>query len=132
MNINAIILALRTDTSLSPVTVAKPIPLEFDLGNLTAFDTNPLDPTAYASNLESCLASTARDTAQLLINQILTSVPLKSTPDGVFAELPDPTTVLPREKPLPKPKEPTKWYCHCFLRIPQSYILIANLQGAIC
>ncbi|KAI5810238.1 ribosome biogenesis regulatory protein-domain-containing protein [Peziza echinospora] len=92
-----------------PVTVSKPIPLEFDLGELFAFDTNPLDPTSYESSREACLKAVARDGAQLLINQILTTVPLKSTPDGVFAELPDPLTALPREKPLPKPKEPTKW-----------------------
>lgn len=94
----------------SPVTVSKPIPLTFDLGELTAFDTNPLDPTSYTSSLETCLFTAARDGAQLLINQFLTTVPLKSTPDGVFAELPDPITPLPREKPLPKPKEPTKWF----------------------
>lgn len=90
--------------------MAKPIPLEFDLGELTAFDSNPLDRTSYSSDIESCLSSTARDGAQLIINQILTSVSLRSTPDGVLAELPDPITLLPREKPLPKAKEPTKWY----------------------
>ena len=92
------------------MTVTKPIPLEFDLGELTAFDSNPLDPTSYSSDLESCLSSAARDGAQLIINQILTSVPLKSTPEGVLVELPDSITTLPREKPLPKAKEPTKWY----------------------
>ncbi|KAF3916799.1 hypothetical protein ABW20_dc0108623 [Dactylellina cionopaga] len=91
-----------------PVTVTKPIPLTFDLGHLTAFDSNPLPPLN-PSNLEEILHSTARDSAQLLINQILTTVPLKSTQDGVFASLPDPITQLPREKPVPKPKEPTKW-----------------------
>ncbi|KAF8451520.1 ribosomal biogenesis regulatory protein, partial [Terfezia claveryi] len=92
-----------------PVTVSKPIPLAFDLGELTAFDNNPLDPASYISSLETCLSTAARDGAQLLINQILTTASLKSTSDGVFAELPDPITPLPREKPLPKPKEPTKW-----------------------
>ncbi|KAF3940228.1 hypothetical protein ABW19_dt0205968 [Dactylella cylindrospora] len=91
-----------------PVTVSKPIPLTFDLGHLAAFDTNPLPPLT-PSTLEADLHSTARDAAQLLINQILTTVPMKSTPDGVFAELPEPITQLPREKPVPKPKEPTKW-----------------------
>lgn len=98
----------------SPVTVSKPIPLTFDLGELTAFDANPLDLTSYTSSLETCLSTAARDGVQLLINQILTTVPLKSTPDGVFAELPDPITPLPREKPLPKPKEPTKWFISRF------------------
>ncbi|EPS41722.1 hypothetical protein H072_4370 [Dactylellina haptotyla CBS 200.50] len=91
-----------------PVNVTKPIPLTFDLGHLTAFDSNPLPPLTPA-NLEETLYSTARDSAQLIINQILTTVALKSTQDGVYATLPDPITQLPREKPVPKPKEPTKW-----------------------
>jgi len=37
---------------------------------------------------------------------------MKSALDGVYAELPDPVTLLPREKPLPKAKKPTKWFVH--------------------
>ncbi|KAK6509113.1 Rhodanese- sulfurtransferase [Arthrobotrys musiformis] len=91
-----------------PVTVTKPIPLTYDLAHLTAFDSNPLPPLTPQS-LEQTLHSTSRDAAQLLINQILTTVPLTSTQDGVFATLPAPITPLPREKPVPKPKEPTTW-----------------------
>jgi len=91
------------------VTVDKPIPFEFDMGNLAAFDTNPIDPETYRTDREACLHAAARDGAQALINQVLTALPLKSTADGVFAELPDPVTPLPREKPVPKPKEPSKW-----------------------
>ncbi len=29
--------------------------------------------------------------------------------EGRIAQLPEPTTQLPRAKPLPKPREPTKW-----------------------
>ncbi|KAJ6259862.1 hypothetical protein Dda_5506 [Drechslerella dactyloides] len=90
------------------VTVTKPIPLTYDLGHLAAFDANPLPPIT-PSTLEATLHSTARDATQLLINQILTTVPLRSTQDGVYATLPSPITQLPREKPVPKPKEPTKW-----------------------
>ncbi|KAK9811038.1 hypothetical protein WJX73_008233 [Symbiochloris irregularis] len=54
--------------------------LEFDLGNLCAFDPSPLDESQ-----------------------------LRADPDGVLAQLPPPTTALPRHKPLPKPREPTKW-----------------------
>ncbi|KAF3099802.1 Rhodanese-related sulfurtransferase [Orbilia oligospora] len=91
-----------------PVTVTKPIPLTYDLGHLTAFDSNPLPPLT-PSTLEQTLHSTARDATQLLINQILTTVPLKSTQDGVYATLPEPITNLPREKPVPKAKELTTW-----------------------
>lgn len=40
---------------------------------------------------------------------MLSTLPLSSTPSGVLLTLPPVTTRLPREKPLPAPKEPTKW-----------------------
>ncbi|KAF8251663.1 ribosomal biogenesis regulatory protein [Wilcoxina mikolae CBS 423.85] len=79
------------------------------MGHLTAFDTNPLDPETYRTDREACLTAAIRDGAQALINQVLTALPLKSTADGIFAELPEPVTPLPREKGIPMPKEPTKW-----------------------
>lgn len=91
-----------------PVAVDKPTPYTFDLGLLLASDPNPLelDPT----NLEPSLAAVARDGAQALINQLLTTCPLTSSKtDGVLLSLPPGTTPLPREKPLPTPKPPTKW-----------------------
>jgi regulator of ribosome biosynthesis len=39
----------------------------------------------------------------------LFSLPTKSSPDGPLAILPPPVYQLPRAKPLPKPKPPTKW-----------------------
>ncbi|MCJ1371713.1 Rhodanese- sulfurtransferase [Loxospora ochrophaea] len=89
-----------------PVTVTKPIPYTFDLGNLLCYDSNPLPPKP----TEPHLAATARDAAQGLINQLLTTCPITAHPSsGVLISLPAPSTPLPREKPLPKPKEETKW-----------------------
>jgi len=92
------------------VTVDRPIPFEFDMGHLTAFDNNPLDAELYATAREECISAAIRDGAQALINQVLTALPLKSTKDGIFAELPAGVTPLPREKPIPRPKELTKWF----------------------
>ena len=39
----------------------------------------------------------------------LFSLPTTSSEDGPVAQLPPPTTQLPRAKPLPKPKPLTKW-----------------------
>ncbi|MCJ1339936.1 Rhodanese- sulfurtransferase [Bachmanniomyces sp. S44760] len=90
----------------APITVTKPIPYTFDLGNLLCNDSNPLPPKP----TDKQLASTARDCAQALINQLLTTCPITSHPtDGVLLTLPPPTTILPREKPLPAAKEVTKW-----------------------
>lgn len=76
-------------------------------------DPNPLlvpSPSSQTSALDSALAATARDGAQVLLNQLLTTCPLTSTvEDGILLTLPAPSIVLPRFKPLPIPKPPTKW-----------------------
>lgn len=95
-----------------PITVDKPTPYTFDLALLLANDPNPTKvSTDNADALEASLAAIARDGAQSLINQLLTTCPLTSTKkDGVLLSLPHTTeTPLPREKPLPQPKPPTKW-----------------------
>ncbi|KAK6199580.1 ribosomal biogenesis regulatory protein [Scheffersomyces amazonensis] len=103
------------------VTVDKPIPTTFDLGNLATFDPNPLDNSKLKNEneREAYLTATTRDNVQLLINQIL-SLPVKTTTDSqvsstgqnatmTLIQLPEPITQLPREKPIPKAKPPTKW-----------------------
>ncbi|KAH6619528.1 ribosomal biogenesis regulatory protein [Chaetomium sp. MPI-SDFR-AT-0129] len=97
-----------------PVTVDKPTPYTFDLGLLLANDPNPVaaPPTGSTTDraaLETHLTSIARDGAQVLINQLLTTCPITSTPAGVLLSLPAPHTPLPREKPVPAPKAETKW-----------------------
>lgn len=79
-----------------PVTVEKPTPYTFDLGNLLANDPNPLQ--VRKESIEDDLAANARDGAQALINQLLSTCPITSTPAGVLLNLPAPTTHLPREK----------------------------------
>ena len=95
-----------------PVTVDKPTPYHFDLGLLLANDPNPLaidTSSSDATKREASLAIVARDGAQSLINQLLTTCPITSTPAGVLLTLPAPQTPLPREKPVPTPKAETKW-----------------------
>ncbi|OJJ42931.1 hypothetical protein ASPZODRAFT_75297 [Penicilliopsis zonata CBS 506.65] len=92
-----------------PITVSKPTPYTFDLGYLLANDPNPLEVSRSAP-LDASLKATARDGAQSLVNQLLTTCAItSSTQHGVLLTLPPPTTHLPRHKPVPKPKPPTKW-----------------------
>jgi regulator of ribosome biosynthesis len=118
------------------VAVSKPTPYVFDLGLLLASDLNPLSvptaaaphtakennnddddediedassPTTPASTTEALLAAVARDGAQALINQLLTTCTPTSTTSGVTLALPAPHTRLPREKPVPEAKPLTKW-----------------------
>ncbi|TFK43810.1 ribosome biogenesis regulatory protein-domain-containing protein [Crucibulum laeve] len=90
------------------VTVEKETPLEVDAGSLMVTDLNPIDEESYNANLEEHLQSLARDGAQALFASLFT-LPTRPSADGPLAQLPPPTYQLPRAKPLPKPKPPTKW-----------------------
>ncbi|KAF2717172.1 ribosomal biogenesis regulatory protein [Polychaeton citri CBS 116435] len=94
------------------MTDAKPQPYTFDLGLLLCNDSNPTPahlPTA--DDKEAILAATARDCAQALVNQLLTTCQInRDNPDQALQiALPQVTTPLPREKPVPKDKEKSKW-----------------------
>ena len=87
-----------------PIKVEKPTPYTFDLGLLLASDPNPLFLSG-AEKREEELAECARDGAQALLNQLLSTCPIASTPSGVLLTLPGIEMKLPREKvclpPLP-------------------------------
>jgi hypothetical protein len=84
--------------------------LEFDLGNLAAFDPAPLDEAAYAepSGREEQCQELATAITQALVNQLF-ALPSEGVQGGRLAHLPDPSTRLPRQKPIPKTKPLTKW-----------------------
>ncbi|KND00134.1 uncharacterized protein SPPG_04476 [Spizellomyces punctatus DAOM BR117] len=88
--------------------VEKAIPVDFDLRNLVAFDTNPVDHALLRSSPDTYLKNLAREGAQLLVNQIF-GLPTETAQEGVFAKLPDATTQIPRAKPIPKEKALTRW-----------------------
>ncbi|OQE31357.1 hypothetical protein PENSTE_c001G08531 [Penicillium steckii] len=92
-----------------PITVSKPTPYTFDLGNILVNDPNPLElPTS--QSIDTSLQEIARDGTQSLLNQLLTTCQITSNAaNGVLLNLPSPATTLPRHKPLPTPKPPTKW-----------------------
>ncbi|KAF9266325.1 RRS1-domain-containing protein [Marasmius fiardii PR-910] len=90
------------------ITVEKETPLDVDAGFLTVTDPNPIEEDTYNSNLEEHLQALARDGVQTLLSKLF-SLPTLPSPDGPLAQLPPPTTLLPRAEPLPKPKPLTKW-----------------------
>ncbi|KAL4446233.1 hypothetical protein ABPG77_003040 [Micractinium sp. CCAP 211/92] len=86
-------------------------PLSFDLGNLTAWDASALDAAAFEGGPTATDAACQR-LAQSIFQSLaarLFALPSEAAPAGRIATLPPPSTVLPREKPIPKPKPPTKW-----------------------
>ncbi|XP_049868825.1 ribosome biogenesis regulatory protein homolog [Pectinophora gossypiella] len=93
-----------------PITVEKHLELEFDIGSLLASDTNDLESKLLKSDKErdTYLQSLSRDNTQLLLNKIW-ELPTERIEEAIVVRLPHPTTVLPRAKPVPKPKPLTKW-----------------------
>ncbi|KAI9189323.1 Rhodanese- sulfurtransferase [Blastocladiella emersonii ATCC 22665] len=91
-----------------PVTVERMVPPTFDLGHLAIFDGSAIDAPKAAGELESLLASLARDSAQMLYNEVF-GLETTADEDGVFVELPAPKLQVPREKPLPKDQPQTRW-----------------------
>ena len=98
----------------------KPNPYTYTLPHLSITDPNPLPPTRQLLTqpralTETTLRTVARDGAQSLINTLLTTCPITSTPDGPSINLTSSSAPnqhphpFPRRLPLPKPKEPTKW-----------------------
>eukprot|EP00197_Chlamydomonas_leiostraca_P004525 CAMPEP_0202860350 /NCGR_PEP_ID=MMETSP1391-20130828/2092_1 /ASSEMBLY_ACC=CAM_ASM_000867 /TAXON_ID=1034604 /ORGANISM="Chlamydomonas leiostraca, Strain SAG 11-49" /LENGTH=339 /DNA_ID=CAMNT_0049539505 /DNA_START=64 /DNA_END=1079 /DNA_ORIENTATION=- len=83
--------------------------LDIDLGHLTAWDPAPIDAAKYQGEgrEEACL-ETARAITQSLVNRLF-DLPSEPITGGRLAQLPFPTTVLPRQRPLPKMKELTRW-----------------------
>lgn len=94
---------------LKSITVLKELDLEFDVGNLLAYDKNRIEVRSFKSQKkDDFLRSLARDNTQLLVNEIW-KLPTERVEEVIVAKLPEPVTPLPREKPPPKPRAPTKW-----------------------
>lgn len=96
------------------ITVEKELELEYDLGNLLAVDRNPPPAAALRGagpRREALLQALARDNTQLLVSRLWELPAERAGGAGgpLVAQLPEPTFRLPREKPPPKPRPPTRW-----------------------
>ncbi|KAH0459597.1 hypothetical protein IEQ34_012411 [Dendrobium chrysotoxum] len=83
---------------------------QIDLGNLMAYDPShhfqPL-PSSREELSRQCLEK-GTELVQGVVNALF-SLPSTEDLDGPIVRLPEPSTRLPREKHLPRPKPPTKW-----------------------
>ncbi|MCO5613345.1 hypothetical protein L7F22_067621 [Adiantum nelumboides] len=81
-----------------------------DLGNLLVADARNADITSSLSKEEITLECLAKgEQALQALAEKLFSLPSISDKTGRIVRLPLPTIQLPREKPLPKSRPPTKW-----------------------
>ncbi|XP_078691094.1 ribosome biogenesis regulatory protein homolog isoform X2 [Branchiostoma floridae x Branchiostoma belcheri] len=97
------------------IEVQKDIEPQLDLGNLLTVDQNPLELKKFRADKEAYLKSQARDNTQLLFNAIW-KLPTERVEEAICVKLPETTTVLPREKPIPKAKPPTRWEQYALLK----------------
>lgn len=83
---------------------------QIDLGNLMAYDPNhrfQSTPSSREDLVRQCLEK-GTELVQAITDSLF-SLPCTEDRDGPIVKLPPPTTKLPREKHLPRPKPPTKW-----------------------
>ncbi|XP_072167794.1 ribosome biogenesis regulatory protein homolog [Diadema setosum] len=100
--------AAEEQKKFKSIDVSRDIELNIDVGNLLVVDPNTLDLKAFGSKKEEYVASLARDGTQLLFND-LWKLPVQRVDEAITVKLPEPTTVLPREKHVPKKRPATKW-----------------------
>eukprot|EP00033_Pygsuia_biforma_P001969 GCRY01002192.1.p1 GENE.GCRY01002192.1~~GCRY01002192.1.p1 ORF type:complete len:352 (-),score=63.92 GCRY01002192.1:53-1072(-) len=98
----------KAQEKFKAIRVDKQDNLNYDLGNLMAVDPTSVDLKLFRKNQKDYIQKVGRENTQLLINKIF-SLPSERIDLGVMVSLPESTTVVPRAKPLPKPKQPTKW-----------------------
>ncbi|KAJ5076810.1 ribosome biogenesis regulatory protein [Anaeramoeba ignava] len=82
--------------------------LQYDIGNLTTLDSLSINSEEFLKDVDNNIKDLTRDNAQLLINKLF-QIEGELTDTGVVIQLPDPTTKIPREKPVPEEKPLTKW-----------------------
>lgn len=83
--------------------------MQFDLHYLMATDPTPLPPELLEPEAdEHRMMDVAVRTVAALCKEFV-QLPRVSSNIGLMGIIPPPVLQLPREKPLPKPREPTRW-----------------------
>lgn len=84
-------------------------PLVIDVGLLTAWDPDSIVLPKAGTKREDYFRKLARDDVQVVLNKLYASEETEIVEGERVLKLPEATTTLPRAKPVPKPKPPTKW-----------------------
>lgn len=83
--------------------------LDFDVGLLTAWDPDAIALPKHGTAREEYFKCLARDNAQVVLNRLYSLEDTEIVEGERVLKMPEPKTILPRAKSVPKPKEPTKW-----------------------
>jgi len=82
--------------------------IKLDLGHMMAFNPRPVDQTKFKKDREAYLREQCQFGTQLIVNKLF-RMPRERVDDILVIKLPKAIQTIPREKPLPKAKTPTKW-----------------------
>ncbi|RUS78108.1 hypothetical protein EGW08_014116 [Elysia chlorotica] len=102
------VLSKAQDQQLKTTNVENEELIELDEGNLLAVNENKTDTKDFKKKKETILLSLTRDATQALFNS-LWKLPVEQKDGAYLITLPESKTWMPREKPVPKKKAPTKW-----------------------
>ncbi|KAK3784297.1 hypothetical protein RRG08_037374 [Elysia crispata] len=102
------VLSQTEDQQLRTTNVENEELIELDEGNLLAINENKTDTKDFKKKGENILLSLTRDATQALFNS-LWKIPVEQKDGAYLITLPEQKTWMPREKPVPKKKAPTKW-----------------------
>lgn len=83
--------------------------LTFDVGSLTAWDPESIVMPKAGPQREDYLRKMAQDDTQNLLNKLYSLHDTEIVEGEKVLKLPDPTIILPRAKPIPVQKPPTRW-----------------------
>ena len=72
------------------------------------YDPTPIEAATFGGGIDQACHSMATKIFQAYAREMF-NLPSEPADVGRLAQLPTPTTLLPREKPIPKPRPPTKW-----------------------
>lgn len=109
MDVNQVLQSISEKQKHISTTIEIERNLDFDIGNLTAWDHEAITMPKAGKPRENYFKQLARDDVQAMLNKLY-SIEDTEIRDGIkLLKLPTGTTVLPRAKPIPEPKQPTKW-----------------------
>ncbi|GIQ81375.1 ribosomal biogenesis regulatory protein [Kipferlia bialata] len=80
--------------------------LDYDIGNLIAYDSHPL-LRKKGESMEDSLNASSLELGQFLLSKLI-ALPAVPTPIGVTVRIPV-SNALPREKPVPRAKPKSRW-----------------------
>ena len=81
--------------------------LTIDMGLLAAWDPTVVTMPKAGTKREDHFRNLARDNVQIILNRMNEASQIEN--GERLLDVPEPTTLLPRARPVPTPKPPTKW-----------------------